>query len=159
MVYTDSLLDELHDAIFGNGNEPTVNYDEQSINYNENGDTYYWINTYSNREVKSIMVCARIKDDDTNLSGYREIYVDNDDFYAAIDFITDHLDDINMSIDKQMEEKQRKLQLKWLFYGKVCRNEEWITLWNLKIVLVKSVEINLDKCIMKKKGAVWNVEI
>ena len=112
MVYTDSLLDELHDAIFGNGNETTVNYDEQSINYNENGDTYYWINTYSNREVKSIMVCARIKDDDTNLSGYREIYVDNDDFYAAIDFVADHLDEINMSIDKQMEEKQRKLQLK-----------------------------------------------
>ena len=111
MIYTDSLLDELHDAIFGNGNEPTVNYDEQSINYNENGDTYYWINTYSNREVKSIMVCARIKDDDTNLSGYREIYVDNDDFDAAIDFITDHLDDINMSIDKQIEEKYRKLQL------------------------------------------------
>ena len=110
MVYTDSLLDELHDAIFGNGNEPTVNYDEQSINYNENGDTYYWINTYSNREVKSIMVCARIKDDDTNLSGYREIYVDNDDFYAAIDFVADHLDEINMSIDKQMEEKQRKSQ-------------------------------------------------
>ena len=112
MVYTDSLLDELHDAIFGNGNAPTVNYDEQSINYNENGDTYYWINTYSNREVKSIMVCARIKDDDTNLSGYREIYVDNDDFYAAIDFVADHLDEINMSIDKQMEEKQRKLQTK-----------------------------------------------
>ena len=112
MKYTDGLLDELHDVIFGNGNEPTVNYDEQSINYNENGDTYYWINTYSNREVKSIMVCARIKDDDTNLSGYREIYVDNDDFYAAIDFVADHLDEINMSIDKQMEEKQRKLQLK-----------------------------------------------
>ena len=107
MVYTDSLLDELHDAIFGNGNEPTVNYDEQSINYNENGDTYYWINTYSNREVKSIMVCARIKDDDTNLSGYREIYVDNDDFYAAIDFVADHLDEINMSIDKQIEEKYK----------------------------------------------------
>ena len=112
MVYKDSILDELHDAIFGHGNEPTVNYDEQSINYNENGDTYYWINTYSNREVKSIMVCARIKDDDTNLSGYREIYVDNDDFYEAVDFIVDHLDEINRSIDKQMEEKQRKLQLK-----------------------------------------------
>ena len=108
MVYTDSLLDELHDAIFGNGNEPTVNYDEQSINYNENGDTYYWINTYSNREVKSIMVCARVED----VSGYREIYVENDNFYEAIDFIVDHLDEINISIDKQMEEKQRKLQTK-----------------------------------------------
>lgn len=112
MKYTDGLLDELHDAIFGNGNEPIVNYDEQSINYNENGDTYYWINTYSNREVKSIMVCARIKDDNINLSGYREIYVDNDNFYAAIDFVTDHLDEINMSIDKQIEEKYRKLQTK-----------------------------------------------
>ena len=112
MKYTDILLDKLHDAIFGNGNEPTVNYDEQSINYNENGDTYYWINTYSNREVKSIMVCARIKDDNINLSGYREIYVDNDDFYEAVDFIVDHLDEINRSIDKQMEEKQRKLQTK-----------------------------------------------
>lgn len=112
MKYTDGLLDELHDAIFGNGNEPAVNYDEQSINYNENGDTYYWINTYSNREVKSIMICARIKDGNINLSGYREVYVDNDNFYAAIDFVADHLDEINMSIEKQIEEKYRKLQTK-----------------------------------------------
>ena len=35
-------------------------------------------------------------------------YVENDNFYEAIDFIVDHLDEINISIDKQMEEKQRK---------------------------------------------------
>ena len=107
MVYTDILLNELHDAIFGSGNEPKPNYDEQSINYNEDGETYYWINTHFN-EVISIMVCARVED----VSGYREIYVENDNFYEAIDFIVDHLDEINISIDKQMEEKQRKLQTK-----------------------------------------------
>ena len=107
MVYTDSLLDELHDAIFGNGNEPKPNYNEQSINYNEDGDTYYWISTHSN-EIISIMVCARVE----NISGYREIYIYDDNFYEAVDFIVDHLDEINISIDKQMEEKQRKLQLK-----------------------------------------------
>ena len=41
MIYTDRLLNELRDAIFGNGNEPNVDYDEKSINYNEFGDTYY----------------------------------------------------------------------------------------------------------------------
>lgn len=104
MIYTDKLLDELHDAIFGNGNEPKVDYNERSINYNEDGNTYYWINTFSNHEVKSIMVCARVE----YVSGYREIYIENDNFYAAIDFIVDHLDEINMSIDEQMKEKQTK---------------------------------------------------
>lgn len=114
MIYKDGLLDELHDAIFGNGNEPKVDYNEQSINYNEDGDIYYWINTYSNNEVKSIMICARIKDKENklNVSGYREIYIENDNFYATIDFIVDHLDEINMSIDKQLEEKIGKMQMK-----------------------------------------------
>ena len=51
MIYTDRLLNELRDAIFGNGNEPNVDYDEKSINYNEDGDIYYWINTNTNGEV------------------------------------------------------------------------------------------------------------
>lgn len=111
MIYTDGLLNELHDAIFGNGHKPEVDYNEQSINYNEDGDIYYRINTYSNNEVKSIVICARIKGkkNDLNVFGYKEIYIENDNFYAAIDFIVDHLDEINMSIDKQLEEKLRKL--------------------------------------------------
>ena len=112
MKYTNGLLDELHDAIFGNGNEPRADYKEQSINYNEDGDTYYWINTYTNGEVKSIMICARVNDDNINLSGYREIYIDDDNFYATIDFVVEHLDEINMSINKQIEEKYRKLHTK-----------------------------------------------
>lgn len=112
MKYANGLLDELHDAIFGNGNAPRADYNEQSINYNEDGDIYYWINTYSNNEVKSIMICARVKDDNINLSGYREIYIDNDNFYATIDFVVEHLDEITMSIDKQIEEKYRKLHTK-----------------------------------------------
>ena len=118
MIYTDRLLNELRDAIFGNDNEINVDYDEKSINYNEFGDTYYKINTYSNNEVKSIMVCAKVKDFEHNSSviGYREINVENDDFYTAIDFVVEHLNEINMSIDKQMEEKQRNLYTKWLLY-------------------------------------------
>ena len=118
MIYTDRLLNELRDTIFGNGNEPNVDYDEKSINYNEFGDTYYKINTYSNNEVKSIMVCAKVKNIENNTSviGYHEIYVENDDFYTAIDFVVEHLNEINMSIDKQMEEKQRNLYTKWLLY-------------------------------------------
>ena len=114
MIYTDGLLNELRDAIFGNGNESSVDYDEKSINYNEFGDTFYKINTYTNNEVKSIMVCAKVKDIENNTSiiGYREICVENDDFYTAIDFVVEHLDEINMSIDKQLEEKQRNLQTK-----------------------------------------------
>ena len=114
MIYTDRLLNELRDAIFGNGNEPNVDYDEKSINYNEFGDTYYKINTYSNNEVKSIMVCAKVKNIENNTSviGYHEIYVENDDFYTAIDLVVEHLNEINMSIDKQMEEKQRNLYTK-----------------------------------------------
>ena len=58
------------------------------------------------------MICARVKDDNINLCGYREIYIDNDNFYTAIDFVVEHLDEINMSINKQIEEKYRKLHTK-----------------------------------------------
>lgn len=114
MKYDDGILNELHDAIYGNGNEPEVDYENQTINYNEDGDTYYYINTYSNNVVKSIMVCAKVKgiDNDPTISGYREVYVDND-FYSAIDYILEHMDEINESIDKQMEQKQRNMKTKF----------------------------------------------
>ena len=46
MVYTDTLLDELHDAIFGNGHEPRADYKDQSINYNEDGHFYLLTKLY-----------------------------------------------------------------------------------------------------------------
>lgn len=109
MKYNNRLLDELHDAIYGNGNEPECDYENQSVNYNTDGDTYYLINTYSNNEVKSIMVCAISSEGKEKISGYREIYVEDDnDIYTAIDYIIEHTDEINMSIESQMEKQQRR---------------------------------------------------
>jgi hypothetical protein len=110
MQYTNGLLDDLHDAIFGNGNEPKVDYENRTINYNEDGDTYYSIHTYSGDEVRSILVCAKVadeKDKKKTLRGYREIHIINDNFYTTIDYIIDNLEEINESIDKQMEEQQK----------------------------------------------------
>lgn len=115
MQYTNGLLDNLHDAIFGNGNEPKIDYEERTINYNEDGDTYYSICTYSSDEVKSILVCAKIadeKDKKKALYGYREIYIENDDFFVAIDYINDNLEEINNSIDRQIDGQQQKLMNK-----------------------------------------------
>lgn len=112
MEYSNRLLDELHDAIYGNGNEPECDYENQTVNYNTNGDTYYCINTYSNNEVKSIMVCAICGEGKDKISGYREVYVEDNDIYTTIDYIIENLDEINASIDRQIEEKHRRKQEK-----------------------------------------------
>lgn len=44
MVYCDEILDEVHDAIFGNGCEPECDYEAKTINYNTDGDVFYRVN-------------------------------------------------------------------------------------------------------------------
>lgn len=140
MKYNNRLLDELHDAIYGNGNEPECDYENQSVNYNTDGDTYYLINTYSNNEVKSIMVCAISGEGKEKISGYREIYVEDDnDIYTAIDYIIEHTDEINMSIDRQMEKQQRRKSQKIWFSSDIdwrYRMKKDIEINNVKLGMV-----------------------
>lgn len=103
MVYCDEILDEVHDAIFGNGCEPECDYEAKTINYNTDGDVFYRVNTYGNAEVKSIMVCAAIGEGKEGISAYREVHVEHDDIYAAIDYIVEHMDEINEHIERRIE--------------------------------------------------------
>lgn len=106
MKYDDLLLDELHDVIYGNGNEPYVDYEERTINYNECGDIYYYINTYSNDEVKSIVIGAKNKNENDKrfTMGYRKISIeDEDDFYSTLDYISENLEEIENCIVEQIE--------------------------------------------------------
>ena len=111
MKYTNTLLDELLYAIYGDSNDLNVDYDDMSINYNEVGDTYYRIVTYSNNEVKCIMVCASVTNEDGKgkVSGYKEVYV-QDDFYDAIDYILENQEKIDLSLDRQIAQKTQQMR-------------------------------------------------
>lgn len=106
MIYTDNILDELKNAIFGNNSDVDVDYEGRVVNYNEVGDTYYIINTYPNDSIKSIMVCAKVKsiyENESDATGYIEAHFEEeDDFYSVVDYIISHLENIDALIDMQI---------------------------------------------------------
>lgn len=105
MIYTDNILDELRDAIFGNNSNVDVDYEGRVVNYNEVGDTYYIINTYPNDSIKSIMVCGKVKsiyENEPDASGYIEVHLKENDFYSVVDYIISHLENIDALIDMQI---------------------------------------------------------
>ena len=46
-----------------NIDEGKIDYENGVVNYNEEGDFFYKVNTYSNGDIASILVVVKIKDD------------------------------------------------------------------------------------------------
>lgn len=106
MVFKDDMLIDLKNMLFGTNSKIDIDLEGKIVNYNENGDLYYVVNTYSNNEIKSVLVCARVD----KISSYREIYLEESDisFLDLIDRIILESDNTEEIINKNFNEKARK---------------------------------------------------
>jgi hypothetical protein len=106
MIFEKDMLIELKNILFGVNNNIEIDLENKIVNYNEFGDLYYVVNTYSNETIKSILVCAKVDD----ISAYREIFFKEDDisFLDLIDRVILESDNTEEIINKKFNEKARK---------------------------------------------------
>jgi uncharacterized protein YjfI (DUF2170 family) len=106
MIFEEDMLIELKNILFGVNNNIEIDLENKIVNYNEFGDLYYVINTYSNETIKSILVCAKVDD----ISAYREIFLKEDDisFLNLIDRVILESDNTEEIINRKFNEKARK---------------------------------------------------
>lgn len=102
MNYDDNVLLKLKQFLFHN-DDIEVDFNNQTINYNECGDTYYTILTYSNNTVKSILICAKTKD----IRVFVEVYLTNDDWYETLDYIVENGEMLEEKLNKRFEESYK----------------------------------------------------
>lgn len=106
MIFEKDMLIELKNILFGVNNNIEIDLENKIVNYNEFGDLYYVINTYSNETIKSILVCAKVD----NISVYKEICLDDNDksFFDLIDKVIEKGSKIEEDINEKFTEKARK---------------------------------------------------
>ena len=105
MKYMDNILDNIREFLYSKNDDVIIDYDNMTINYNECGDTYYIIYTYSNNEIKSILVCAK----NDNISAFVEFYIVNDDLYTTLENIVNVAEETEERLNKQFEKKLKEL--------------------------------------------------
>ena len=103
MYYDDNVLMGLKQFLFHN-DDIEVDFDNQTINYNEYGDTYYTVLTYSNGMIKSILICAKTDD----IRAFVEVYLTNDDWYETLDYIVENGEMLEEKLNKRFEESYKK---------------------------------------------------
>lgn len=106
MIFEDNMLIDLKNMLFGTNSEIDIDLEGKIVNYNENGDLYYVVNTYSNNEIKSVLACVKVD----KISSYREIYLKENDisFFDLIDRIILESDNTEEIINKNFNEKARR---------------------------------------------------
>ena len=104
MYYGDNVLRELKQLLFNN-DDIEVDFENKIINYNEYGDTYYKISTYSNNTVKSILICAKTDD----INAFVEVYLTNDDWYETLDYIVESGEKLEETLNKRFEENCKRI--------------------------------------------------
>lgn len=108
MDKTEMFLNELHDALFGNGNDPECNYEDMTIGYNEDGDTYYclYIPMYSDKP-RTISMCAYVKGIQGDSDCKAGITINVDDWWETVDYIVEHNEELNERLTIEFEKKAR----------------------------------------------------
>lgn len=118
MSYEQSVkewMDDLHDAIYGNGNEPECDYENHTIGYNEDGETYFWVDVFCNGGgLKGISLCAYTKspDEKENPSVRARVGLSSFNGYETIDYIVEHRDELEEQLNRRFEEEYaRKMKM------------------------------------------------
>ena len=104
MKYTDNILLEMKQFFFSN-NDILIDFDNKTINYNECGDTYYMMCTYSNDTIKSILIHAKTDD----IRAFVEVLLVNDDFYDTLDYIFENGEKLEEKLNKRFEENCKRI--------------------------------------------------
>lgn len=97
----NKYLEMLCDFIVGLEQRELINYEQMTINYNENGDTYYLLDAYSNGKLKGVQICACEVVNGKKKKVCREIYMSEfDSFENLMEFIVRHSEEIELYLDK-----------------------------------------------------------
>lgn len=111
--FIDYLYQNLVDE---NIDEGKIDYENGVVNYNEEGDFFYKVNTYSNGDIASILVVVKIKDDYASLDDemydyfdttYREFYVE--DYFEDV---VDHIFEINENLIEYFDNPKNYRRIK-----------------------------------------------
>ena len=111
--FIDYLYQNLVDE---NINEGKIDYENGVVNYNEEGDFFYKVNTYSNGDIASILVVVKIKDDYASLDDemydyfdttYREFYVED-----SFEDVVDHIFEINENLIEYFDNPKNYRRIK-----------------------------------------------
>lgn len=111
--FIDYLYQNLVDE---NIDEGKIDYENGVVNYNEEGDFFYKVNTYSNEDIASILVVVKIKDDYASLDDemydyfdttYREFYVED-----SFEDVVDHIFEINENLIEYFDNPKNYRRIK-----------------------------------------------
>ena len=111
--FIDYLYQNLVDE---NIDEGKIDYENGVVNYNEEGDFFYKVNTYSNGDIASILVVVKIKDDYASLDDemydyfdktYREFYVED-----SFEDVVDHIFEINENLIEYFDNPKNYRRIK-----------------------------------------------
>ena len=111
--FIDYLYQNLVDE---NIDEGKIDYENGVVNYNEEGDFFYKVNTYSNGDIASILVVVKIKDDYASLDDemydyfdttYREFYVED-----SFEDVVDHIFEINENLTEFFDNPKNYRRIK-----------------------------------------------
>ena len=111
--FIDYLYQNLVDE---NIDEGKIDYENGVVNYNEEGDFFYKVNTYSNEDIASILVVVKIKDDYASLDDemydyfdttYREFYVED-----SFEDVIDHIFEINENLIEYFDNPKNYRRIK-----------------------------------------------
>ena len=102
-------LDDLHDALFGNGNEPECNYEDMTIGYNEDGEIYWWLDTnYWGKPICINMMVKIPEDDNFNKVSTRLGSIVGDDWYESLDYFIEHREQLEKEMFDKAEREIKK---------------------------------------------------
>ena len=99
-----------------NIDEGKIDYENGVVNYNEEGDFFYKVNTYSNGDIASILVVVKIKDDYASMDDemydyfdttYREFYVED-----SFEDVVDHIFEINENLIEYFDNPKNYRRIK-----------------------------------------------
>lgn len=91
-------LDDLHDALFGNGNEPECNYNDMTIGYNEDGDVYYWLDVNRFGEPRCINVMITIENMHARVGS-----IVGDNWYESLDCFIEQRERLEEEVINKIE--------------------------------------------------------
>lgn len=111
--FIDYLYQNLVDE---NIDEGKIDYENGVVNYNEEGDFFYKVNTYSNEDIASILVVVKIKDDYASLDDEMYDYFDTThrEFYVEDSFedVVDHIFEINENLIEYFDNPKNYRRIK-----------------------------------------------